>query len=127
MPSVLLSVNVVVTKSRTLPSAALGKEFFAECLKKCTQQRLEHSTNSRVPGKVPWSMKKCSADHASRGNRKAAERKVPWSREGTPHGGETGSTGLTSHGLHIDVLRGRGVEASRCAQWPLMQETVARR
>ena len=49
LSSVLLSVNVVVTKSRTLPSAALGKEFFAECLKKCTQQRLEHSTNSRVP------------------------------------------------------------------------------
>jgi hypothetical protein len=49
MPSVLLSVNVVVTESRTLPSAALGKEFFAECLKKCTRQRLEHSTKSQVP------------------------------------------------------------------------------
>ena len=30
MPSVLLSVNVVVTESRTSPSAALGKDFFVE-------------------------------------------------------------------------------------------------
>jgi hypothetical protein len=74
-----------------------------------------------------WAGETGSADHASRGNRKAAERKVPWSREGTPHGGKTGSTGLTSHGIHIDVLRRHGVEASRCARWPLGQETVARR
>jgi hypothetical protein len=34
IPSVLLSVNVVVTKSRTLSSVALGKDFFAKCPKK---------------------------------------------------------------------------------------------
>jgi hypothetical protein len=38
MSSVLLSVNVVVTKSVTLPSAALGKEFFAECLTESTRK-----------------------------------------------------------------------------------------
>jgi hypothetical protein len=31
MPSVLLSVNVVVTESVTLPSATIGKDVFAEC------------------------------------------------------------------------------------------------
>jgi hypothetical protein len=34
VPSVLLSVNVVITESRTLPSAAVGKDFFTECPKK---------------------------------------------------------------------------------------------
>jgi hypothetical protein len=49
MPRVLLSVNVVVTESRTLPSAALGKEFFAKCPIKSTRQSAEHSAKSRIP------------------------------------------------------------------------------
>jgi hypothetical protein len=31
VPSVLHSVNKLFTERRTLPSAALGKVFFAEC------------------------------------------------------------------------------------------------
>jgi hypothetical protein len=34
LPRVLLSVNVVVTESRTLPSAPLGKYFFTKCPRK---------------------------------------------------------------------------------------------
>jgi hypothetical protein len=41
VPRVLHSVNELVTKSRTLPSAALGKGFFADCPTKSTRQRLE--------------------------------------------------------------------------------------
>jgi hypothetical protein len=37
VPSVLRSVNQLVTESRTLPSAALGKVFFAECPTKGTR------------------------------------------------------------------------------------------
>jgi hypothetical protein len=48
MPSVLLLVNMVVTESRTLPSAALEKDFFAECPTKSTRQSLEHSTKSQI-------------------------------------------------------------------------------
>jgi hypothetical protein len=39
VPSVLHSVKRLVTESRTLPSAALGKAFFVECLTKYTRQR----------------------------------------------------------------------------------------
>jgi hypothetical protein len=46
---VLLSVNVGITKSRTLPSAALGKDFFAECPIESTRQRAEHSAKSWIP------------------------------------------------------------------------------
>jgi hypothetical protein len=35
VPRVLLSANAVVTERRTLPSATLGKGFFAECPTKC--------------------------------------------------------------------------------------------
>jgi hypothetical protein len=38
VPRVLLSVNVVITESRTLPSVTLDKDFFAECLTKSTRQ-----------------------------------------------------------------------------------------
>jgi hypothetical protein len=46
---VLLSVNAVVTESRTLPSAAHGKDFFAECWTKSTRQSASHSAKSRIP------------------------------------------------------------------------------
>jgi hypothetical protein len=49
VPRVLLSVNAVVTESRTLPSAALGKDVFAECPIESTRQSVEHSTKSRIP------------------------------------------------------------------------------
>jgi hypothetical protein len=49
VPRVLLSENVVVTESRTLLSAALGKDVFAECWTKSTQQSVEHSTKSQIP------------------------------------------------------------------------------
>jgi hypothetical protein len=39
--SALHSVNQLVTESRTLPSAALGKVFFVECPTKGTRQRPE--------------------------------------------------------------------------------------
>jgi hypothetical protein len=45
MPSVLLSVNMVVIESRTL-SAALGKDLFVECQKK-------HSAKPRAHRKDP--------------------------------------------------------------------------
>jgi hypothetical protein len=49
VPSVLHSINQLVTESRTLPSAALGKAFFAECPTKGTRQRVRHSAKSRIP------------------------------------------------------------------------------
>jgi hypothetical protein len=39
MSSVLLSVNMVVIESVILPSAAVDKDVFAECLTKSTRQR----------------------------------------------------------------------------------------
>jgi hypothetical protein len=48
MPRVLVSVNVVVTESRTLPSATLGKDFFAECPTKSTRQSVVHSAKSQI-------------------------------------------------------------------------------
>jgi hypothetical protein len=44
VPRVLLSVNVVVTDSKTLSSATLGKDFFAECPIKNIRQSFKHST-----------------------------------------------------------------------------------
>jgi hypothetical protein len=49
VPRVLLSANAVVTESRTLPSAALGKDFFAKCSTKNTRQSAEHSAKTRIP------------------------------------------------------------------------------
>jgi hypothetical protein len=49
MPSVLHSVNKVFTECRTLPSAALGKVFFAECAIKSTWQSRRHSAKTRIP------------------------------------------------------------------------------
>jgi hypothetical protein len=48
VPRVLLLVNVVVTESRTLLSAALDKEVFAECPIKNTRQSDEHSAKSWI-------------------------------------------------------------------------------
>jgi hypothetical protein len=47
--SVLHSVNKLFTERRTLPSAALGKVFFAECPIKSTQQSRRHSAKARIP------------------------------------------------------------------------------
>jgi hypothetical protein len=49
VPSVLHSVNCLVTEHRTLPRAALGKVVFAECPIKSTRQRLRHSAKARIP------------------------------------------------------------------------------
>jgi hypothetical protein len=49
VPSVQHSVNVLFAESLTLPSAALGKAFFAECPKKGTRQRIQHSAKPRIP------------------------------------------------------------------------------
>jgi hypothetical protein len=49
VPRVLLSVNTLFTESRTLPSAALGKVFFAECPTKSTRQSDEHSAKPWIP------------------------------------------------------------------------------
>jgi hypothetical protein len=48
MPRVLLSVNALVNESRTLPSAALGKYFFAEFPTKSTRQSAEHSAKRSI-------------------------------------------------------------------------------
>jgi hypothetical protein len=53
VPRILLSVNVVVTESRTLSSAALGKDVFVERPTKSTRQIVEHSAKSRIPVVVP--------------------------------------------------------------------------
>jgi hypothetical protein len=45
---ILLSINVVVINSRTLPSVTLGKEFFAKCPTKSTRQSAQHSAKSRI-------------------------------------------------------------------------------
>ena len=49
VPSVLHSVNQLVTESRCSPSAALGKASFAECPTKGTRQRVWHSAKARIP------------------------------------------------------------------------------
>jgi hypothetical protein len=49
VPSVLLSVKMLVTESQALPSAALGKAVFAECPRKGTRQSGRHSAKSRIP------------------------------------------------------------------------------
>jgi hypothetical protein len=49
VPSVLHSVKRLVTESQTLPSAALGKDFFAECPTKGTRQSGRHSAKPRIP------------------------------------------------------------------------------
>jgi hypothetical protein len=49
VPSVLHSVKMFVTESRTLPSAALDKAFFTECPRKGTRQSVWHSAKARIP------------------------------------------------------------------------------
>jgi hypothetical protein len=48
VPSVQHSVKKLFVKSLTLPSAALGKAFFAECPIKGTRQRGRHSAKPRI-------------------------------------------------------------------------------
>jgi hypothetical protein len=49
LPSVQHSVKSLCAESLTLPSAALGKAFFAECPIKGTRQRIQHSAKTRIP------------------------------------------------------------------------------
>jgi hypothetical protein len=49
VPSVQHSVKRLFAESLTLPSAALGKAFFAECPTKGTRQRIQHSAKTRIP------------------------------------------------------------------------------
>jgi hypothetical protein len=49
VPSVPRSVNKLFTEGTTLPSAALGKVFFAECPIKSTRQSRRHSAKARIP------------------------------------------------------------------------------
>ena len=49
VPSVQHSVKRLFAESLTLPSAALGKAFFAECPTKGTRQRIQHSAKPRIP------------------------------------------------------------------------------
>jgi hypothetical protein len=49
VPSVQHSVKRLVAESLTLPSAALGKAFFAECPTKGTRQRGRHSAKPGFP------------------------------------------------------------------------------
>jgi hypothetical protein len=49
VPSVQHLVKRLVAESLTLPSAALGKAFFAECPTKGTRQRGRHSAKPRIP------------------------------------------------------------------------------
>jgi hypothetical protein len=73
VPSVLRSVNQLVTESRTLPSAALGKAFFAECPTKGTRQRVRHSAKSRIPVVlVECLLGRCSSYRCIRASRRRA-------------------------------------------------------
>jgi hypothetical protein len=47
--SVQHSVKGIFAEILTLPSAALGKAFFAECPTKSTRQRIQHSAKTRIP------------------------------------------------------------------------------
>jgi hypothetical protein len=49
VPSVQHSVKGLFAESLTLPSAALGKAFFAECPTKGTRQIIQHSAKPRIP------------------------------------------------------------------------------
>jgi hypothetical protein len=49
LPSVQHSVKSLCAESLTLPSAALGKAFFAECPTKDTRQKIQHSAKTRIP------------------------------------------------------------------------------
>jgi hypothetical protein len=49
VPSVLHSINEIVTEYGTLPSAALDKGIFAEGPTKSTRQKSWHSTKDRIP------------------------------------------------------------------------------
>jgi hypothetical protein len=49
VPSVQHSIKGLFAESLTLPSAALGKAFFAECPTKDTRQRIQHSAKPRIP------------------------------------------------------------------------------
>jgi hypothetical protein len=49
LPSVQHSVKSLCAESLTLPSAAFGKAFFAECPTKGTRQRIQHSAKTRIP------------------------------------------------------------------------------
>jgi hypothetical protein len=49
VPSVQHSVKGLFAERLTLPSAALGKAFFAECPTKGTRQRGRHSAKPRIP------------------------------------------------------------------------------
>jgi hypothetical protein len=49
VPSVQHSVKRLVAESLALPSAALGKAFFAECPTKGTRQRGRYSVKPRIP------------------------------------------------------------------------------
>jgi hypothetical protein len=60
MSSVSCSINEVIVESVISLSVALGKEFFAECLTKCTRQRAKHTTKSRIPVvKEGWDIESC--------------------------------------------------------------------
>jgi hypothetical protein len=59
VPSVQHSVKRLIAESLTLPSAALGKAFFAECPTKGTRQRGRHSTKPQIPV-VVVTMFRCS-------------------------------------------------------------------
>jgi hypothetical protein len=49
VPSVQHSVKSLVAERLVLPSAALGKSFFAECPTKGTRQRFQHSAKPWIP------------------------------------------------------------------------------
>jgi hypothetical protein len=49
VPSVQHSVKSLFAESLALPSAALGKAFFAECPTKSTRQSLQHSAKPWIP------------------------------------------------------------------------------
>jgi hypothetical protein len=49
VPSIQHSVKGLFVEFLTLPSAALGKAFFAECPTKGTRQRVQHSAKPAIP------------------------------------------------------------------------------
>jgi hypothetical protein len=53
VPSVQHSVKSLIAERLVLPSAALGKSFFAECPTKGTRQRFQHSAKPWIPVVYP--------------------------------------------------------------------------
>jgi hypothetical protein len=77
VPSIQHSVKRLVAESLTLPSAALGKAFFAECPTKGTRQRGRHSAKPRISVVYGSAVERSSIGVGTEPYREAVERVSP--------------------------------------------------